>query len=147
MIVYRPMQENDLDTVTALEAAAFSKPWQRKDFADALNSPNYLYYVAEQDGQVIANAGLIMSIDEADLTNVTTAEACRGRGIAKMLLENLMQAAKERGIVAFTLEVRAGNAAAIALYEKLGFVCEGRRKNFYTAPAEDALIYWLRENI
>ncbi len=145
MIVYRPMQEQDLDTVAALEAAAFSKPWQRKDFADALTSTNYLYYVAEQDGVVIANAGLILSIDEADLTNVTTAEACRGKGIAKGLLEQLMQAAKEQGIVAFTLEVRAGNAAAIALYEKLGFVCEGKRKNFYTAPVEDALIYWLRE--
>ncbi len=139
------MQESDLDTVTALEAAAFSRPWQKKDFADALKDPNYLYFVAEQDGQVIATAGLILSIDEADLTNVTTAEACRGRGIAKALLEALMQAAKEQGIVAFTLEVRAGNAAAIALYEKLGFVCEGRRKNFYTAPVEDALIYWLRE--
>lgn len=139
------MQESDLDTVAALEAAAFSRPWQKTDFADALKDPNYLYYVAEQDGQVIATAGLILSIDEADLTNVTTAEACRGRGIAKDLLEALMQAAKEQGIVAFTLEVRAGNAAAIALYEKLGFVCEGRRKNFYTAPVEDALIYWLRE--
>ena len=145
MTEYRPMQESDLDTVAALEAAAFSRPWQKKDFADALKDPNYLYYVAEQDGQVIATAGLILSIDEADLTNVTTAEACRGRGIAKALLKALMQAAKERGIVAFTLEVRAGNAAAIALYEKLGFVCEGRRKNFYTAPVEDALIYWLRE--
>ncbi len=145
MTGYRPMQESDLDTVTALEAAAFSRPWQKKDFADALKDPNYLYFVAEQDGQVIATAGLILSIDEADLTNVTTAEACRGRGIAKALLEALMQAAKEQGIVAFTLEVRAGNAAAIALYEKLGFVCEGRRKNFYTAPVEDALIYWLRE--
>ena len=130
MTGYRPMQESDLDTVAALEAAAFSRPWQKKDFADALKDPNYLYYVAELDGQVIATAGLILSIDEADLTNVTTAEACRGRGIAKALLETLMQAAKEQGIVAFTLEVRAGNAAAIALYEKLGFVCEGRRKNF-----------------
>lgn len=145
MIVYRPMQEKDLDMVAMLEAAAFSRPWQRKDFADALKSPNYLYYVAEQDGQVIATAGLILSIDEADLTNVTTAEASRGCGIAKALLVALMQAAKAREIVAFTLEVRAGNAAAIALYEKLGFVCEGRRKNFYTAPVEDALIYWLRE--
>ncbi len=145
MIVYRPMQEKDLDMVAALEAAAFSKPWQRKDFADALTSPNYLYYVAEQDGVVIANAGLILSIDEADLTNVTTAEACRGKGVAHALLEHLMQAAGEQGIVAFTLEVRAGNTAAIALYEKLGFVCEGRRKNFYTAPVEDALIYWRRE--
>ena len=145
MTVYRPMQEKDLDTVAALEAAAFSRPWQRKDFADALMNPNYLYYVAEEDETVIATAGLILSIDEADLTNVTTSEPCRGKGIAKTLLGHLMQAAKEQGIIAFTLEVRAGNAAAIALYEKLGFVCEGRRKNFYTAPVEDALIYWLRE--
>lgn len=145
MIAYRPMQEADLEAAAALEAAAFSRPWQRKDFADALQSRNYLYYVAEEDGRLLAMAGLILTVDEADLTNVTTAEDCRGWGIAAGLLRALMEAARAGGIHAFTLEVRAGNAAAIRLYESLGFVREGIRKHFYTAPAEDAYIYWLRE--
>ena len=48
------------------------------------------------------------------------------------------------GLNAYTLEVRVSNTAAIGLYEKLGFVSEGIRPNFYEKPAEDAMIMWKR---
>ncbi len=143
-IVYRPLTEEDLDAVTALEAANFSRPWSRADFEDALRKPHYLYYVAAEREKVIATAGLIISLDEADISNVAVADTYRRRGIAADLLTALMEAGRERGIQSYTLEVRSHNSAAIRLYEKLGFLQEGVRKNFYTAPADDALIYWLR---
>ena len=68
----------------------------------------------------------------------------RGQGIARMMLEELLGNARREGIRAFTLEVRAGNAPAIALYERLGFRTEGVRPGFYSKPKEDALIQWLR---
>lgn len=141
---YRPMREADLDTVTALEAESFSRPWSRKDFEDTLIKPHYLYYVAEEEAQVVAVAGLIISFDEADLSNVAVRGTHRRQGIAAGLLKALMAAGRERGITAFTLEVRSRNLPAIRLYESLGFLREGIRKDFYTDPVDDALIYWLR---
>ena len=143
-LCFRPMREEDLDAVTALEEAAFSRPWKREDFSSALEKEEYLYYVAEEE-RILGVAGLICTPPEADISNVSVAEEARRRGIAAGLLKALLSEGRKRGIRDFTLEVRASNAAAIALYEGLGFICEGRRKAFYSAPREDALIYWLRE--
>ncbi|MCR4641139.1 MAG: ribosomal protein S18-alanine N-acetyltransferase [Lachnospiraceae bacterium] len=142
-LIFRPMKAEDLEAVTALEAAAFSRPWKKEDFSEALRKEEYLYFVAEEEG-ILGVAGLILTPPEADISNVSVAEAARCRGIAKGLLTALLSEGKKRGITDFTLEVRASNTAAIALYEGLGFVCEGIRKAFYSAPREDARIYWLR---
>jgi len=144
-IIYRPLAEADLDAVTALEAASFSRPWSRDDFADTLIKPYYLYYVAEENGCVTATAGLIISIDEADISNVAVAQSRRRRGIAAGLLTALMEAGRKRGVSGFTLEVRSKNTAAIRLYEKLGFKQEGVRKHFYRDPDDDAMIYWMHD--
>lgn len=61
------------------------------------------------------------------------------------MLAELMRLGRERGVLRYTLEVRTGNAAAVHLYEKLGFVSAGIRKNFYERPREDALIMWTDE--
>ena len=98
-----------------------------------------------EEERILGVAGLICTPTEAYISNVSVAEEARRRGIAAGLLKALLSEGRKRGIRDFTLEVRASNAAAIALYEGLGFVCEGRRKAFYSAPREDALIYWLRE--
>ena len=68
----------------------------------------------------------------------------RGKGIAKRMLEELLRAGRARGALAFLLEVRAGNAPAIHLYEGLGFEQAGLRRNFYEKPREDAIIMWKR---
>ena len=68
----------------------------------------------------------------------------RRQGLGKRLLVELLKTGKELGADAFTLEVRAGNEAAIRLYESLGFVSEGVRPDFYERPREDALIMWKR---
>ena len=64
---------------------------------------------------------------------------CRGK-----MLEELLRLGNERGITAYTLEVRVSNAPAIHLYEKFGFVSEGIRPKFYEKPTEDAMIMWRR---
>ncbi len=142
-LCFRPMRAEDLDAVTALETAAFSRPWKREDFSAALQKEEYLYFVAEE-GRVLGVAGLIMTPPEADISNVSVAQEARRRGIAGGLLRALLSEGRRRGLKDFTLEVRASNSAAIALYEGLGFICEGVRKAFYSDPREDALIYWLR---
>ena len=81
----------------------------------------------------------------ADITNGTVKKEYRRQGIARRMLSELMREGRDEGIGRFTLEVRASNEAAIALYRGLGFYQEGVRKNYYESPREDALILWTRE--
>ena len=104
-----------------------------------------LYMVAEDNGYIVANCGVIVAAGEGDICNVAVDPSYRKRGIAKLLLTRIMEeAAKKMAVYAFTLEVRISNKAAISLYEKLGFVNEGIRPGFYTSPKEDAVIFWKR---
>lgn len=81
---------------------------------------------------------------EGNITNVVVAEEARNKGIGTKMLRHLMEEGERNGLGAFTLEVRVSNAPAIHVYEKLGFLSEGIRPNFYEKPAEDAVIMWKR---
>lgn len=80
---------------------------------------------------------------EWELENIVVAAAARRKGLGKRLLEALLAAARETNSSSVFLEVRASNAAARSLYEKAGFEPTGRRKSYYTNPAEDAVLYRL----
>ncbi len=139
----RKMTYEDAAAAAVLERECFSEPWSEKVYLSTLADENTIYLVAEtQDGQLAGICGLLDILGEGDISNVVVAKSFRRQGIAARLFTELLQQGKERGITAFTLEVRASNEAAIGLYEKFGFVTKGRRKNFYRKPAEDALIMW-----
>ena len=89
---------------------------------------------------VYGYVGLVMVPYEADITNITVSGECRRQGIATALLEELFCRCPEKGVTVVHLEVRESNAPARALYEKLGFVVDGRRKHYYTGPTEDAIL-------
>lgn len=145
MLTIRPLTREDITQVCELEEMAFSMPWKEADFLDMLASPDALYLVAEEDGVIAASCGLRHIVGEGDISNVVVRKQYRRRGIAKCMLTRLLEEGKEQfGITAYTLEVRKNNEAAVSLYETLGFVTEGIRKNFYEKPVEDALIMWKR---
>ena len=146
MITIREMNLADVDCVCVLEEMAFSMPWHKESFIEMIENKDALYLVAddEQDG-VIGCCGVRSIVGEGDISNVVVHPDYRKKGVAyQMLNELLSRAEQEFGIKEFTLEVRCSNANAIHLYEKLGFVSEGVRKNFYEEPTEDALIMWKR---
>lgn len=143
-MVVRRMTEKDVPEAAALEAASFSMPWSEKAFYEQLGKSNALYLVAEKDGRIIGVCGLMESYGEADISNVSVDKRYQNRGVATTMLKDLMAEGSRRGISAYTLEVRAGNAAAIHLYEKIGFMREGIRRGFYERPREDAVIMWKR---
>ncbi len=143
-LTIRRMTKEDVEDVAALESACFSRPWTQKDFSESLEKDYYLFYVGYMDGRHVATAGLTITAPEADVTNVAVLRDMRGQGVAYRLLSEMMEDAASLGVSDFTLEVRSGNEAAIALYEKLGFVSEGVRKGFYEDPKEDAVIMWKR---
>ena len=144
-IVIRDMRSEDLDRVSQIENECFTTPWSRDSFEEILKNDSALYMVAVCDGEVVANCGVIVAAGEGDICNVAVDGNHRGRGIAYRLVSTVMEQARIRlSAYAFTLEVRAGNTPAIALYEKLGFISEGIRPGFYSSPREDAVIYWKR---
>ena len=138
------MLPEDAAEVAQLEKQIFSMPWSAEGFLSSLQSQDTLYLKVTLDGRVIAYCGLLQSFDEADITNVAVSADFRGRGVGSAMLRELMARGCRRGIRRYTLEVRTGNAAAIALYHKLGFCDAGIRKNFYERPREDALIMWTK---
>lgn len=144
-ITIHRLREQDVEPVSRIEEASFSMPWSPKDFAELVEAEGTLYLVAEADGKTAGCCGVTDISGEGDINNVVVAEAYRGHGIAQALMRELLRQGEELGIRDFTLEVRVGNAAAIHIYEKLGFVSEGIRPGFYDKPKEDAMIMWRRK--
>ena len=141
----REMTAEDIESAYSLEKENLGKEaWTQKQLIDALTRDDTIYLVAEKAGRVIGLCGVQNISGDGEITNVSVARGYRGEGIAYKMLRQLLERGKGIGITAYTLEVRAGNTAAIGLYEKLGFVSEGVRPGFYDEPKEDAVIYWKR---
>ncbi len=145
MIVIRRLEERDVEAVSVLNGTVFSMPWKPEDFLHLVQDENSLYYVAEEDGRIVASLGVTNVLSEGNVNNVVVAEDYRCRGVATDMMELLFKEGEHLGIVDYTLEVRVSNKPAIALYEKLGFVSEGIRPRFYEKPVEDAMIMWRRK--
>lgn len=140
----RALREEDAGRAAEIEAMIFSMPWSKQGFLDSIHSKDTEYLAVWIEDEIVAYCGFLQSFDEADITNVAVHPDYRRRGIAYAMLEQLMEKGKTRGVCRYTLEVRAGNTAAILLYEKLGFESVGIRKNFYEKPREDAVIMWTK---
>lgn len=144
MITVREMMEKDVKEAGRLERENFTEPWSAQAFLDTLKLPYARYLVAEEDGRLVGICGLRNIAGEGEITNVAVDKAYRRRRIASLLLARILDIGEQDGVTAYTLEVRAGNEAAVSLYQKFGFSCEGIRKDFYDKPKEDALIMWKR---
>ena len=139
MMILR-MNESHVKAVAELENICFSDPWRENSVASELNNKLALWLVAEEEGRVAGYIGSQTCGDETDMMNVAVHPDFRRRGIAQALVNALVEELKAIESRLLTLEVRASNIPAIALYEKMGFGEVGRRKNYYRNPREDALI-------
>jgi len=136
-----PMNSDHLDEVAELERICFSTPWSRNMLAEELDNLLSAFLVALDDaGRVVGYAGLQVVLDEGYITNIAVRPECRKRGVASQLLQVFMNFAEGNRLAFLTLEVRASNYDAIALYGSRGFRSVGRRKNYYEHPKEDAII-------
>jgi ribosomal-protein-alanine N-acetyltransferase len=136
----RPATAADAATLRAIELASFSDPWTEEAFRSILAHPQMRIRVAERDGAVVGFSIAWIVADEAELANLAVRPEARRAGIGAALLDELLAAVDAAGPGTIFLEVREGNEAAIALYMARGFATAGRRKSYYRAPVEDALI-------
>ena len=136
-----PMNADHLDEVAELERICFSVPWSRNMLAEELDNLLSAFLVALDDNdKVVGYAGVQVILDEGYITNVAVRPECRRQGIAAKLLQVFLDFAKANKLTFLTLEVRASNYDAIALYGSRGFRSVGRRRNYYEHPREDAII-------
>ena len=140
MIHYIPMNENHVAQVAELEKLCFSDPWSENSVAGELSNPLSCWLVCVENGTVLGYVGAQTVLGETDMMNLAVIPQARRRGIAESLILNLVAELKRQESHCLSLEVRASNAPARALYEKLGFAQVGRRPNYYRNPKEDALI-------
>ena len=139
------LELKDTKEAAALEELCFGADgWSSRDFYDTLKLDYAYYLCARVEGQIKGVAGARLVAGDAYISNVSVHPGMRRKGIGYRLMNELLNLLKEKGAEACTLEVRSRNSAAIGLYEKLGFKSEGLRKNFYTAPQDDAIIMWKR---
>jgi len=134
------MEERHVARIAALEALCFSDPWSENSIRGELGNPLSLWLVAEENDTVVGYVGSQTVLGWTDMMNIAVHPDYRRRGIGEGLILELVNQLKNAGNECLTLEVRASNHGAIALYEKLGFVEVGRRPRYYRNPREDALI-------
>ncbi len=134
------MREEHVAAVAQLEKECFSQPWSEKSLLEEIENPDAYFIVETENGEVVGYAGMHTPCGDCYVDNIAVFERHRGKGYGEKLTCSLIEKAKELGGF-ISLEVRESNAPAIGLYEKLGFSAVGKRKNFYTSPREDAVIY------
>lgn len=128
----RPMFADDLNVVLANEFTGYDFPWTRGAFSDCLKAGNQCW-VLEENGEVIGHAIVTVGAGEAHLLNVCIRASEQGRGLGRKLVMHALEKARTAGADALFLEVRPSNHVAARLYESIGFIEVGVRKNYYPA--------------
>ncbi|MCU7891146.1 MAG: ribosomal protein S18-alanine N-acetyltransferase [Candidatus Thiodiazotropha sp. (ex Ustalcina ferruginea)] len=138
----RPMLNEDLSHVMAMEERVYPFPWTLDIFQDCLRV-GYCCWVVTLDQQVIGYGVMSVVIDESHILNICIHPKWQGQGLGYKLSQRLLKIARQHGAETVFLEVRASNQIAFKLYEKIGFVKIGQRRNYYPAAdrkREDALV-------
>lgn len=140
MALVRPATLDDVPGIVEIERASFGDPWSVASFRGTFANEGAIVQVAEQEGRVIGYFVAWVIGDEAELANLAVAPTERRGGVGALLLDALLRELESRGGATVFLEVRDGNAAARTLYASRGFEVTGRRKGYYRAPVEDAVL-------
>lgn len=139
-----PMVEAHIAALAQLERLCFSAPWSEAGLRAELFCDTAVFRVVVSGGKVLGYGGMHFVCGEGYIDNIAVLPAARRQGIGRRLVQALLDYANDRGGAFVTLEVRESNTAATALYRSLGFLPVGRRRSYYTKPAEDALLFTRR---
>ena len=139
------MTEDDIPEIAKMELEYFAVPWSEASIGHYMDQGNTLFIVARHpqgnDYVVAGYIALMCILNESELVSIAVRKGYRNMGIARELLDIAYGMARDKGVELIHLEVRAGNEAAIALYESEGFTRDGVRKDYYSKPREDAILY------
>lgn len=147
--ILRRAVETDVPELERIEAACFGEPWSLELLREVLRDPKYLLLCAESGGasdgeRLLGYAAAWSVLDEGQIDRLATLPRQRRRGLARSLLQGIVSGLRELRVERVFLEVRAGNAGAIALYQGEGFEEVGRRARYY-GDGEEAVVLRLGE--
>lgn len=129
-----------LPNVLFIESESYPEPWTHGMFRQELTNPNSYIWLALQGDSLIGYAGFWLVLDEAHITRITVAEKHRSNGYGRVITEYMLERAFDLGAALARLEVRETNVPARALYDRLGFVVEGKRFGYYQRTNENAVL-------
>lgn len=142
-IVIMPPVMEDLKEIELIERESFSTPWDITSLQKDMFENNLsIYVVAKVNNELVGYAGMWHVVTEGHITNIAVKKSYRRKGVAKEIVKSLIKIANEKEMMGLTLEVRESNVSAVNLYSIFDFQEEGRRKNYYDLPTEDAIIMW-----
>lgn len=139
----RMLSSEDITALVAMESANQPRPWTVGVFNDELEADNRIYLGVVSGESLFGFGGMIVSGEEAHVTNLLIAPDQRRKGYARRLMVSLIDAALERGARHLTLEVRSRNGAGIGLYHRFGLAPVGVRRDYY--GDDDALVLWAHD--
>lgn len=139
----RELSHEDIAAIIEMDAEIFHEQWNVHIWLDELQNSLGRYLVLECDGTPVAYAGYWAVAGEAQITRVGVAKSAQGKGLGARVFAALLKDARENGMTSVTLEVRSGNAPALGMYKKFGFVAVGRRRGYYADNHEDAILMTL----
>lgn len=140
---FESLDKSHIERVVEIEKLCNSAPWSEKSFLNELTNPQSIFLVAYSGETVVGFGGVWLCVDEAHITTLAVTPEARRQGIGRAMMLQLLSRARAAGMTCSTLEVRAGNEAAIALYRELGYVETARRRGYYPDNKEDAVVMWL----
>jgi len=143
-LIVRRMTVEDVPVAHEIDVLSFTLPWPERSIRfEVTDNPAARCWAAELDHRLVGMLILWMIVDEAHIATIATHPDYRRREIAKRLLVDALNSAYEEGAKSALLEVRAGNKAAIKMYEAFGFEAVGRRERYYKDNFEDAVLMTL----
>ena len=140
------MTKKDVKSVVLLEKECFVLPWTEETLLEETENPTAVFLVAKENEKTVGYIGANNILGEVFITNIAVTKPFRRMGVASLLLKTLIEKCREEKAQYLTLEVRKSNISAIKLYEKFSFSKVGERRDFYSNPTEDALLYTLNFN-
>ena len=139
-VVIRPMRSLDLPAVMGIEHASYTSPWPESSFRGLLNRADSSLFVAELAGEVVGYAACWAVLEQGELGNIAVAPEHRRSGIARQLMDAVIEDMRRRGVRELYHAVRVTTTGAQRLYESYGFRDVGCRPDYYTSPVEDAIV-------
>ena len=139
-MTFREMLVEDIDQVMEIEEDLFAVPWTKEGFLTYLMKEDTMFFVVEEKGRILGFCSMMAVLDEGDILNVAVRRDRQKEGIGFFVVDSMIRMAQMQGIRVVHLEVRESNESARRLYRRLGFQEDGLRKNYYTEPAEAAVL-------
>jgi [ribosomal protein S18]-alanine N-acetyltransferase len=141
MPLFRPLVQNDIPRVMAIEGKVYEFPWTEGNFRDSL-AAGYSSWACEMEGRFVGYGVMMLAGEDAHLLNVSIAAESQGRGLGRALVAHFMEVARGHHARILLLEVRPSNTLALGLYASMGFEQIGIRRNYYPSISgrEDAMV-------